>query len=180
MAYTTLDPNKIKVGDPNVKELWDLIKDNLDDHETRIDNFEAGAVKIPIFIFEVTMDTFDPDLTGLAYFTAIQGMTISEAYIQIFEKNSLTGSLEIDIKKSTTDLANASFTTIFTTKPKIVYAAAANYDQSTNQVIDSGSATLNVGDVLRLDLTILPSQVGGSGQQIDGIRKFLIVCYGEL
>lgn len=172
MSYTTLDPVKTQVGKPLTKELVDTIKNDLDDHETRIGNIEAGSSKIPIFDFEIINNTQYPDLKGVAYFTAKQAFTVTQCFIQIFTKGVLTGVLEVDVRKSAgLNLSDASFTSIFTTKPSITYASVADYAKSTNQVFNAGQAVA-IGEVLRLDLSVLPS--GGV------VDKFIVCCFGDL
>jgi hypothetical protein len=172
MAYTTLNPATIKVGDPVTKDILDLIKSNFDDHETRINSFEAGSAKIPIFEFLLENSSVNPDLNGIAYYTAVQNFTITECAIKIFQKGVLSGFLEVDVKKTTTSsLADASFVSVFTTKPKINYATAVDYQKSTNQIFNAGQVVL-AGETLRLDLSTLPTN--------GIIDKFLIICYGEI
>lgn len=172
MAYVPINPATIKVGDPVTKELFDQIKDNFADHESRIDDFEAGASKIPIFEFLIENAAVNPGMTGIAYYTALQNFTITDCAVKIFTKGVLTGFLEIDVKKTTTgSLLDASFVSVFTTKPKITYATAVDYQKSSNQVFNAGQTVL-AGETLRLDLSTLP----GGGV----IDKFLIICYGEL
>jgi hypothetical protein len=168
MAFNAINSNEIEVGDPVTADLMTKIKDNFDDHENRISDFEGAAV-IPVFNALVVMNTSDPDLTGKAYFTAPCDFTISSCYIQIFTKGTMTGSLEIDIAKAAT--LGAAYTSIFTTKPKITMASAADYDKSTNQVFAAGQA-VTAGEILRVDLTSIPGTVVAT--------KFLIVCTGDL
>jgi hypothetical protein len=67
---------------------------------------------------------------------------------------------------------NASFSSIFTTKPKITYSTASDYDETTNQVLASPASTIAVGNYLRLDITITPTNTGV-------IPRLFITCYGE-
>ena len=53
MAYVTIPSTSIEVGDALKKELFDLIKDNLDDHETRIQTLSGGSGKIIVFNDEI-------------------------------------------------------------------------------------------------------------------------------
>lgn len=169
MAFIAIDTSELDVGDALKKELFDKIKGNLDDHEDRLTAFESLASKIPVFKFLVKNNSLSPTSTGLAYFTASENFTITSAFIQIFTKGSLTGTLEIDIQKSAT--LGGTFSSIFTTKPSLVYASISNYDKSSNQALGSG-ALITAGEILRLDLTAVPS--GGL------LDKFLIDVYGEV
>jgi len=171
MPFVTIDPLSIEVGDPIKAELFQNIKNGLDDHESRINSLETTAKRIELIEFQVSNATAASSFTGMYYLPIKDTLTITNAFITIFEKGSLTGNLEIDIKRSTTDLDNPSFTSIFTTKPKIVFSTASDYDLSTNQVFNPGIIALAPGDYLRLDVTELPTN--------GVIGKFLITCYGE-
>lgn len=173
MSFLTIDPNKIKVGDPITKEIFDLIRTNFDDHESRLNAFEAGAVKIPVFDFEIVNNTmYPPSMTGIAYYTARQAFTITDCFIQIFEKGTLTGTIQIDIKKSAgANLSDGSFTSIFSTKPSVAFASASDYARSTNQILNAGQA-IAIGEVLRLDLSAIPTT--------GFIDRFIVCCYGEI
>jgi hypothetical protein len=171
MSFVAIDANEIEVGDALKKELFDKIKDNSDDHETRIADLETGAKRIPVFKYLLINAAAASTLTGLNYYIADEDFTLVNAYIGIFEKGALTGAIEIDVKKSTTNMDSASFATVFTTKPKITLASASDYDKSTNQVFDNGQISISAGNILRLDVTQMP---GGAV-----LSKLMIVIYGE-
>jgi hypothetical protein len=157
MAYSTIDPTTIEVGDPIKKELFDKIKSNFDDHEARLLASEITASKITFIKFFLLNGSSFNSATGLYFYQADQSFTITSATIRIFEKGSNTGAIQIDIKRSTTDMDNASFTSIFTTKPKITYASAVDYETSTNQVFNGSQININAGDILRLDIIETPT-----------------------
>jgi hypothetical protein len=171
MAFVTIPANAIEVGDPITKDLFDKVKDNFDDHETRILSQETSQKRIElincIFGNAVSAST----LTGLFDVNAPQDLTITECYVQIYEKGSLGGELEIDIKVNSTP-NDTGMTSIFTTLPKITYASASDYDKSTNQVFNGAQTSVTEGHNIRLDVTELPT--GGT------IGKFRVVLYGEV
>lgn len=171
MAYTSINSSSIEVGDPIKKELLDRIKANEDDLDARVTALSVGAAKVEIFKYLLLNGSSFSTATGLDYYQAIESFTITNAEIRIFEKGSLTGSIEIDVLKSVTNMDSPSFTTIFTTKPKIVLASASDYDTSTNQVFNSGQVAINAGDILRLDITIAPTN--------GPLPKLQIIVYGE-
>jgi len=171
MAFSSISSLAIAVGSAIKKELWDKVKNNFDDLETRLNAIESSSSKIPIIKFFVLNGSEFSTGTGLYYWESNDNFTITSAYVQIFEKGSLTGTFEVDIKKSTTDLNSTSFTTIFTTKPSLVYASIADYAKSTNQVFDATKTSMVVGNLLRFDITQMPT----SGV----MSKFLITVYGE-
>lgn len=171
MAFSSISSLAIAVGQAIKAELWGKVKNNFDDHETRINLIEASASKVPVIKFYVLNASNFSSATGLYYWESNDNFTITSAYVQIFEVGSLTGTFEVDIKKSTTDLNGTSFTSIFTTKPSIDFSTASDYDKSINQVFDSSKIAISSGDYLRFDITQAPS----SGV----MSKFLITVYGE-
>lgn len=167
MAYVTIDPDSIEVGDPLKKELFDLIKDNFDDHETRIQTLSGGSGKISVFNDEIYIGG-SAQTTGVLYFEAYQPFNVVEVSIQIFEKSPATsGYLTVDAKKNT-DTNDANFTTILTTPPTINIATDPDYTRET-AVINTGAQTLDTGDILRIDITALPV----------GLQRFRVVVIGE-
>jgi len=171
MAFNTISNLAISVGAAIKKELWDKVKGNFDDHETRINSLESSASKIPVIKFYVLNASNFSTATGLYYWESNDNFTITSAYVQIFEKGSLTGTFEVDIEKSTTNLDGPSFTSIFTTRPSINYSTASDYEKSTNQVFDPTKINIAVGNYLRFDISSMPT--GGV------MSKFLITVYGE-
>ncbi len=172
MAFSTISSLAIAVGAAIKKELWDKVKGNLDDHETRLNSVETIAKKEEVIKFYVQNGTSFSTATGIYYYEADVAFTLTNAYIRIFEVGSLAGEIEIDIKKSTTDMDSASFTTVFTTKPSVDLDTASDYDSSVNQVFDNGQVSIAVGDFLRFDITQTPTS-GVMG-------RFLISVYGEI
>lgn len=157
MAYVTIDPDSIEVGDPLKKELFDLIKDNFDDHETRIQTLSGGSGKVIVFDFVVNIGP-NAGTTKLTYFKALQSIIITEVTIQIFEKTpAITGTISVDVKKNT-DTNDANFTTILTTQPSVDIATDPDYT-SDSGVINTGAQTIAAGSLVRLDITSLPSNL---------------------
>jgi hypothetical protein len=169
--FTPINPSEIEVGEAIKKELWDKVKESLDDLDSRLTPVETVSGKVTVFKFPVVNASSASSLTGMTYFTADFPFNLTTAFIQIFEKGSLTGTLEIDVRRSTTNLDNSSFSSVFTTRPSINITAAANYAQSTNAVFDVNQTAIQTGDHLRLDTTALPS--GGI------LGKFLLTIIGE-
>jgi hypothetical protein len=174
MAFVTILPARYEVGDPVTADLIGDIVGDLNDHESRIDSVEASNKKIEIFKYLILNGSSFSTATGLDYYRAEDNITVTKVAIQIFEKNGVvSGTLEVDVKKSVTDLNSGSFTTIMTTKPSLNYATAVDYQESTNQVINVSSASINAGEYFRLDITSTPSGAGGVAP------KFLVTVYGE-
>lgn len=171
MSFTPIDSSILDVGDPLKKDLFDLIRANEIDLNTRMSAQEVKSAKVPFMKFYLLNASSFSTATALVYYEADQNFTITDAFIRIFEKGTLTGTIEIDIKKSTTDLNSTSFTSIFTTKPSITLSTAADYAASTNKVFNSSLITVQKGNFLRLDITQAPSN--------GVLPKLLISVYGE-
>lgn len=172
MAFELINPTEIEIGKPLKKELILKIKNSLDDHELRLNSSETGAARIVVFDMTVLNAASANTLTALSFSEALFPYTLTGCEIRLFEKGSLTGAVEIDIKKSSTDLDDLSFTSIFTTKPKITMATAADYERSSNQAFDPVKTAMAEGDSLRFDITEMPG--GGT------LGKFRVILFGEL
>jgi len=171
MAFSTILDAAISVGSAVKRELWLKVKNNLDDLDTRLNNVEVAANRKQVWEFTILNGSSFSTATGLTYYEATQGFTITSAFVRIFEVGTITGFLEIDILRSTTDLDSSSFTSIFTTKPKIDFSTASDYEATVNQVFDVTKTNISVGDFLRLDITITPT----SGV----LSRFMLNVYGE-
>jgi hypothetical protein len=154
MSFVTIPSGWIDVSDPLKKELFDLIKDNLDDLDSRTTAVEGGASKVIVYNGIFCNASSAGSLTGIMFERVPADFTITDAKVYIFLKGSLTGNLEFDVRKSN----SADFTSdssIFSVKPKLDFSVAANYAESSNAVISSGGFT--AGQYLRIDMTSLPA-----------------------
>lgn len=171
MAFTTIPDSIIQVGKAVTRTLFSTyIKDNLDDLDSRMTSVEGTAGKLVIFNDIVVNGAGSAStITGIDTQRAASGFTLTDAKIYIFLKGSLTGTLEIDLKKSSSpDFTSA--VSVFTTKPSIAYAGASNYEVSSNAAFDLTNKVVSAGDFFRLDITSMPS---------GGLGKFGIYIIGE-
>lgn len=171
MPFVTIDPNSIQVGDPIKAELLNTIKDDLDYLNGEVNTLSISAKKVEVFKYWLLNGSSFPTATAIDYYEAIEDFILTDAVVRIFEKGSLTGSVEIDVKRSTTDMDSASFTSVFTTRPSVNYTTAVDYQRSTNQVFDSAQTSIQAGDILRLDITGVPT----SGV----LSRIQLIVYGE-
>jgi hypothetical protein len=170
MAFITIPPSLIQIGSALKKELFDLIKDNLDDLDSRVNALSLGAAPVEIFNFDVLNASSASTLTGLIHHEALSAFTITEVKIQLFETGGITsGTLSIDVKKGPTpdDLTMVS---VLTTQPSINFLTAVNYQTATG-VLDPAEQAVAQGEILRLDITSLPSTPLG---------KFRVLVYGVI
>lgn len=173
MSFSSIPSSIIAAGKSATTTLFSLIKSNQDDLNTRLTLVEAGANKIIVFdnlVINAATLASGGTATGIALWRAPSNFTLTDARVYIFTKGSLTGNLEIDFKKSSTPDFTSSVS-VFTTKPKVVYSTASDYEVSSNAVFDATNANISQNNFIRFDVTELPS--GGS------IGKFGIVLYGE-
>lgn len=146
MAYTTIPTALIQVGKSIVKNLWQLTKDGLDDHELRIDSLEstsgkiiiyntpfynteaflsgAGAIerldswRAPLDVSLITFEVIQMSSNTVSTNAVFTSSAVDENdYLQLdITQISAGGTLEFDLKKGT-DASSVS--TIMTTKPSI-------------------------------------------------------------
>jgi len=146
MAFDALNNSEISAGEPTKQELWSKSKGNQDDHETRLQTLEASLNAFhPIHFFlngaygrfalrtKLDIQRIAVDLNLLA----------GRVYV---ETAGSAGDTEIDIlyKRGV-----GSWTSIFSTKPKVNFSAG-------NDSIGSGIlsvTSLLAGDLVRMDMT---------------------------
>jgi len=171
MAYDPLVLTNLQAGKPLTEDITAKIKSNEDDLNSRLNDVEAGANKVEVWNATIYNADSASSITGLDYYEGQTTFTLTTCRIQIFTVGSLTGDLEIDVQKSTT--IDGSYSSIFSTKPKINLSTASDGDSS-----DTGGQTSAVFSVtsmastefLRLDLSSLPTGV---------IGRFRIILIGE-
>lgn len=169
MAFTPISSSTIQPGDPITSDLFTKIKDNFDDHETRINALAVGSAAIDlinedVYIGEGLTSTF----TGALYIESFNACSITEIAIQLFEKGTASGTLTIDIKKNTSTNPSG-FTSVLSVLPSLTMASASNYQRQTG-TINASNQTLAVGDIIRLDLTSIPTN----------FRRFRIIVKAQL
>ena len=170
MAYTGITNSEISVGAALKKELFQKIKDNFTDHESRISALSLGAAPIEVFNFDILNASSAATMTGVVHHEVIAPFTVTTVKLQIFEKGIISsGVLEIDVKKNTTP-DDTGMTSILTTKPLIDFALNIDYDYSLG-VLNGAQQSVVAGDILRLDITSLPTTPLG---------KFRVLVYGVL
>lgn len=168
MAFVTINPTTIEVGDAITADLFALIKANEDDLDSRVTTLAAGSGTVSLINTDIRIGSNDDQfLTGALHYEVLQACIVTQGAIQLFEKSpATTGSLTVDVKKNTTTNPSG-FNSLFTSAPTINVATAADYDRATGTVNPS-TQSLNVGDILRVDITGLPT----------GLQRFRVVLVG--
>ncbi len=159
MAFTPLSPANIEVGKPTKKEIFERIRTNFDDHETRILSNETTIGSIwPIqFTMNGKYNINKAGTTAVDFETIPFALTLTSAVITTFaDPGSGNGTLTVDIQRA---VGQGAFSTIFSTLPSVVSGGGAQ-DTSTNAVLSSTS--MAQGDILRLDFsTVMSGNVTG-------------------
>lgn len=169
MAFTSIDANTIKVGDPITKELLDLVKSNFDDHETRINNNETTGGTVFVFNGFVQLAGLDANDPHVIYVKALQNFVVTDFRAQIFDKGSVVaGNLTFDLQKAT-NTNNANFNTILNTDLSFNFAVDASYLEK-NASLNATLTSILTGEVLRVKVESTPTDFGG---------KVLISISGE-
>lgn len=102
-------------------------------------------------------------MTGFEYFIVPQATTLQSAKLINFKDSGGGGNLEIDVYRKS---GAGAFTSIFTTKPK-VHMTGSDWNtsdsggSSVSAVLSSPQSSLVAGDILRLDITIMPTMGAG-------------------
>lgn len=175
MAFTTISTAIIQVGKPLIKSLFQTIKDNEDDLNTRLSSIEAVANKRVFYSTPVLGASSYTTLTGLDQIRVESGIDITDVVIAIYDDTTAitSGTLEIDIVKASGAGDGPDFSSsnsIFTTRPSIDFSTASDYDESSNQVLNATySNGLVAGDYIQFNVTSKPADLG----------KFFIFCIGE-
>lgn len=176
MAFTTIPSTWIEVGKAIKKRLFTRIKDNLDDHETRINGLEAGANKVELFNFEVMgyINNYTAaELTQIGTFRAPSDTTITEAKLILMNGSSspfssTAGVLSIDLQKSTD--GGVTWNTIMASQPQIPDGVNATGTESGIFNFVVGGEDILQDEIIRVNVTSKKDTQG----------SFLITVYGEV
>lgn len=150
MPFSALTTTEIASGKPNASSVFSKLKDNFDNHESRLLVVEAGgAVAYPPIIMRVNGFYARMNLTnGILKTTMNFNLTITGVRL-IIDTSGTAGTTEIDLKYKR---GAGAYTSILTTKPSVLFSAGSDAT-STNAVLDAAQVNLLAGDILRLDLT---------------------------
>lgn len=186
MAFESIGSSVIEVGKALKKSLFNLIKDNFDDHESRLNNIELGAGKVVVANFSVVgyiSHYAASELVDLCTFRAPSDFNLLELVITITDSpngfnsvgvpvtTSTSGTLELDLKKSID--GGITYSSILTTKPKIndgYNGAGTSSNGVGGTAVVFTDVAIKQDDLLRIDVTSLKDTQG----------CFNISCYGSL
>lgn len=165
MPFSTITSAQIAAGEANKQELWQKVKDNEDNHETRILSLEGGITTTFMdWTWDVWGDYSSYGIKSQVMLTRVPlNITVSAARLFIHTAGS-AGSTEIDFlfKRGA-----GAWTSIFTTKPSVAFGVGSNA-VSSNSVLNLSNVALQSGDLLRMDITAV--QTGGTS--LTGLISF--------
>ena len=143
MSFSPIDLNTIKVGDPITRDLWLLLKNNLDDHELRINSLATSGGSVFIYNGDVSFVGFNLLNSDIFYYKARQDFSVNDLRVQLFSKQGITsGSIVIDLQKSN-DTNNSNFSTILSSNLSIDFSSSSEYSTHI------GSLNPSLNDVLK-------------------------------
>jgi len=149
MSYTT-PPTAKAAGDPVEATDFNNYRDNIDDHETRMNALETGAAVLVIVDTDihnlVQYANSASTLEGLIHFQAKQNMTLNSAIITDLV-GSTSGSHEFDLLVSTTGISG-TFNSVMSTLASVSSVTPA---ESVNGAFLTVS--ISAQDWLRIDIT---------------------------
>jgi hypothetical protein len=155
MAFVAIDSNTIKVGDPITKELWDLLKSNLDNLDLRITSLATSGGTVFILNQALDFTGFSLSRPNVFYYKARQDFSINDFRAQLFSKDGVaSGNLVLDLQKAS-DTNDANFASILTTSLSFNFASDAAYSEKV-ATIDSALNDILTDEVLRVKVTGLP------------------------
>lgn len=154
MPFTSITTTEIASGKPVAATTQTKIKDNFDNHESRIVTIESAGSAFPPIIFRVnggycvksalikTTANFSFNITGIRILVDTAGSA---------------GTIEVDVQKKT---GAGVFESVLTTLPTVLFSAG-NDALSTNAILNPTKVGVVAGDILRLDIT--SAQTDGLG-----------------
>jgi len=160
MAFTPLDPNVLKVGDPITADIANQIRTNFDDHETRINSLATSGGTVFIFNQMVSFVGYSPSNPYVMYYLARQDFSVNDFRAQLRSKQGITsGTLSFRLEKST-DTNDANFASILTADLTFNFATDAEHSIKVAS-INSSLNEIFTGEVLRVKVMGLPTNAFG-------------------
>lgn len=146
MAYVALTTAQTQPGEATKTELFTKIKDNFDDHESRITVVENANVEQQPLVSDIRGQAIIGD--GVDFFRVLNDIKINNGRIWLIDSGT-SGTLTVDIEQSTN--GGASWSSLFSTLPSAV-TADGDFFLSTNQVFLASPTLVSAGDFLRVNL----------------------------
>ena len=157
MPYTSLTSAQVTAGEPGTTTLFDLIRTNLDDLDSRLATVEAATGST--LDLALTADGRVRVVTQVAYQRFNFEIDINSGQVAIYDSDSVgtAGTLEIDIQHS--PAPGSSYTTIFSTRPSLAFGVGQAI--SSNGVLTSTPFNIPAASILRLDIIAIQTNMRG-------------------
>ena len=146
MAFTTITADQVAPGQPVTTDLFDTVRLNFDDHESRLTTIEASAnVYRPYEFAFIGVPNADNIQDGILHDRVFFDQTVLGVKLYIIDDGT-AGTLTVDVEKKTgvgawTSLLNAP-----------IAVASGGGDLSITSGTLSASTSLLAGDLLRLNI----------------------------
>lgn len=163
MAFITIPSAWIQPGEPTKKELFQYVKDNLDDLDARVTTTETATNQSQVIDHFISGQLqFHGVKSGVFKTTLPANITLLSGRIRQYTTSG-SGTFEADIKFKRG--ANP-FQSIFTTKPSVTVANGNDFS-SINGVL--AESVLLAGDEIQFDVTAIQSN-SSSGSWMIGLE----------
>lgn len=156
MAFNTIDPTLIEVSKPTRKEIFQLTKDNFDDHESRIAAAEATGAKVEVLncmVANLAQYANGNTLEQVFAWKAPANTNIITAEVTVI-RAGLSGVMEFDVRKGA---AIDTTVSMMSTLPSVDFSAGDNA-LSVNAVFADNS--ILEGQFLVIDVTQIQAGMG--------------------
>jgi len=155
MAFTALNSSEVASGEATRTELFTKIKDNFDDHESRLSDVEAFTASAQPFTFMIDGQGVVGD--GKDYIRIPFGITVSG--VKLFVKEAgLSGTVTVDVQRK---VGAGAFASILSSTISSVYTDGDLFVVSASGIAIS---VIPAGSFLRLDIDAV--QLGASGYDV--------------
>jgi hypothetical protein len=155
--FQAITTPQIETGEPTAQELFQKIKDNFDDHESRLGTVEGAVNSYPPIRFSVTEYWYLLAIYGTIYEVDVEripfDLVILGVRLLVIDAGS-SGTLEVNLEYKR---GAGSWTNLLSVNPSVPYTDG-NYALSTNAVV--AVPELLLGDLVRLN--IVTGQTGNS------------------
>ncbi len=160
MSFTPITTGEIASGEPVASTTQTKIKENFDDHESRLGVVETASVTFVPIILGVNGVPFVMD--GVLKTTTNFSLTVTGIRILVDQAGS-AGTLEIDVQRKR---GVGAWESIFTVLPSIAYTAGDDALSSAG-TLDVDVVDVEAGDILRLDITSIQTDMRNFLVRID-------------
>lgn len=165
MAFVALNSTEILSGKPVKNDLTLKIKNNFDDHESRIGVLETaiGSFRPIEFVVQGEYWRYGGSQTEVMIDRMNYNMTLTAARLMI-KTAGTSGTTGIDILYKR---GAGAWTSIFSTTPSVLYSVG-DYGISTNAIFST--TALLAGDLLRLDILSVQTLGNGFDLQLEYVK----------